>query len=44
MAIQVITVCAEEYCYNFLIDCEGYHDSVQIANELLRELLEFYKK
>ncbi len=44
MAIQVITVCAEEYRYNFLIDCEGYRDSVQIANELLRELLEFYKK
>ena len=44
MAIQVITVCAEEYRYNFLIDCEGYRDSVQIANELLRELLEFYNE
>jgi len=41
MALQVITVCAEEYRYNFLIDCEGYRDSVQIANELLTALLEF---
>jgi len=41
MALQVVTVCAEEYQYNFLIDCEGYKDSVQIANELLTELLEF---
>ncbi len=24
MALQVITVCAEEYRYNFLIDCAGY--------------------
>ena len=43
MAIQVITVCAEEYRYNFLIDCDGYHDSVKIANELLKELLRFEK-
>jgi HEPN domain-containing protein len=43
MAIQVITVCAEEYRYNFLIDCEGYRDSVEIANELLQELLDFEK-
>jgi HEPN domain-containing protein len=41
MALQVITVCAEEYRYNFLIDCEGYRDSVQITNDLLKELLEF---
>lgn len=41
MALQVITVCAEEYRYNFLIDCEGYRDSVQIANGLLQELLDF---
>ena len=40
MALQVITVCAEEYRYNFL-DCEGYKDSVEIGNELLKELLEF---
>jgi HEPN domain-containing protein len=41
MALQVITVCAEEYHYNFLIDCEGYRDSVEIANRLLQELLDF---
>ena len=41
MALQVITVCAEEYRYNFLIDCEGYKDSVKISQELLKELLEF---
>ena len=43
MAIQVITVCAEEYRYNFLIDCGGYHDSVHVANKLLKELLKFAK-
>lgn len=41
MALQVITVCAEEYPYNFLIDCEGYKQSVIIVNSLLDELLEF---
>ncbi|MBT8420664.1 MAG: HEPN domain-containing protein [Gammaproteobacteria bacterium] len=41
MALQVITVCAEEYRYNFLIDCGGYRDSVEIADGLLRELLAF---
>ncbi len=41
MALQVITVCAEEYRYNFLIDCEAYEESVQIANELLKELLAY---
>jgi len=44
MALQVITVCAEQYRYNFLIDCEGYKDSVTIANELLNELLLFANK
>ncbi len=41
MALQVITVCAEEYQYTFLIDCQGYRDSVQIADGLLQELLDF---
>lgn len=41
MALQVISVCAEEYRYNFLIDCEGYRESVAIANELLEQLLTF---
>jgi hypothetical protein len=39
MALQVITVCTEEYRYNFLIDCEGYHQSVNICDVLLDELL-----
>jgi hypothetical protein len=41
MALQVITVCAEEYRYNFLIDCEGYKVSVQLANELLDQLIKW---
>lgn len=41
MALQVITVCAEEYRYNFLIDCEGYKESVAIADQILQELLSF---
>ena len=39
MALQVITVCAEEYRYNFLIDCSGYKQSVEVCDELLNELL-----
>jgi hypothetical protein len=41
MALQVISVCAEEYRYNFLLDCAGYLISVEIANELLDQLLAF---
>jgi HEPN domain-containing protein len=41
MALQVITVCAEEYRYNFLIDCEAYKQSVNICDNLLDELIEF---
>jgi len=41
MALQVITVCAEEYRYNFLIDCIGYKRSVNICDDLLDELLKF---
>ena len=41
MALQVVTVCAEEYRYNCLLDCEGYRDSVKIADRLLHELLDF---
>lgn len=39
MALQVITVCAEEYRYNFFLDCEGYKVSVSVANELLEQLI-----
>jgi hypothetical protein len=41
MALQVITVCAEEYRYNFLIDCDGYKQSIIICDQLLEELLAF---
>lgn len=41
MALQVITVCAEEYRYNFLIDCAGYLQSVSVCDDLFNELLEF---
>jgi len=41
MALQVITVCAEEYRYNFLLDCDGYRQSVTICDQLLDELLLF---
>ena len=41
MALQVITVCAEAYRYNFLLDCEGYKQSVTICEQLLKELIEF---
>jgi len=41
MALQVITVCAEEYRYNFLLDCQGYRQSVTICDQLLDELLHF---
>lgn len=41
MPLQVITMCAEEYRYNFLIDCEGYKQGVMICDNLLDELLAF---
>jgi hypothetical protein len=44
MAMQVITVCAEEYRYNFLLDCDGYKQSVMICDGLLEELIEFENK
>lgn len=39
-----ITVCAEEYRYNFDIDCQGYFDSVVVCDELIKELIEFEKE
>ena len=37
----VITVCAEEYRYNFDIDCKGYLESVAVCDELIKALLDF---
>jgi HEPN domain-containing protein len=36
-----ITVYAEEYRYNFDIDCQTYPESVVVCDELLKELLAF---
>ena len=42
--LTVITVCAEEYRYNFDIDCQGYLESVAVCGELIKELIEFEKE
>ena len=39
MALQTITVCAEQYRYNFLIDCQGYQQAVSVCDGLIDELL-----
>lgn len=39
--LLVITVCAEEYRYNFDIDCKGYQESVNACDELLQILVDF---
>jgi len=44
IALDVITICAEEYRYNFLIDCKSYQDGVEICDKLLDELLKFEKE
>lgn len=44
MALQTITVCAEQYRYNFLIDCQGYEQAVKICNNLIDELLSYSKQ
>jgi len=36
-----IMVCAEEYRYNFDIDCQTYLESVVVCDELLKELVMF---
>ncbi len=41
MALQTITVCAEQYRYNFLIDCQGYREAVKVCNLLIDELSEY---
>jgi hypothetical protein len=42
-ALNTVTVCAEAYRYNFLIDCATYQRSVEILNPLLDKLIEFSK-
>lgn len=41
--LNTITVCAEAYRYNFLLDCTTYQRSVEILNPLLDQLAEFSK-
>ena len=42
-ALQTITICAEQYRYNFMIDCLGYKHAVETLNDFIDELLEFNK-
>jgi HEPN domain len=39
--LTTITVCAEAYRYNFLIDCKIYRKDVVILTPLIDELMEF---
>jgi hypothetical protein len=39
--LTAITVCAEAYRYNFLIDCNAYRKDVLALNPLLDELIGF---
>ena len=39
--LTTVTVCAEAYRYNFLIDCKVYRKDVAILNPLLDELMRF---
>lgn len=39
--LTAVTVCAEAYRYNFLIDCKSYRMDVAALNPLLDELVEF---
>jgi hypothetical protein len=41
-ALNTVTVYAEAYRYNFLIDCKTYQHSVVVLNVLLDELIEFF--
>ena len=43
MALHTVTICAEQYRYNFLIDCLGYKEAIKISNKLIDELLAFEK-
>jgi HEPN domain-containing protein len=41
--LTAITVCAEAYRYNFLIDCKVYRKDVAILTPLIDELMAFAK-
>ena len=42
-SLIAITICAEEYRYNFDIECKVYFNTVVVCDELLKELIEFEK-
>lgn len=42
--LTAITVCAEAYRYNFLIDCKVYRKDVAILTPLIDELMDFATK
>ena len=39
--LNALTMCAESYRYNFLLNCETYKETVKALNPLLDELAEF---
>ena len=41
--LNALTVCAEAYRYNFLLNCETYQRTVAVLNPLLDELAQFSK-
>ncbi len=41
--LNALTVCAEAYRYNFLLNCETYKSTVNRLNPLLDDLVEFSK-
>ncbi len=42
-ALNALTVCAEAYRYNFLLNCDTYQRTVNVLNPLLEQLTEFSK-
>jgi hypothetical protein len=40
-ALDVIKACADNYRYEFMLDCQAYWRSVEITKPLIDELLEF---
>ncbi len=41
--LNALTMCAESYRYNFLLNCETYKDTVNALNPLFDQLAEFSK-
>lgn len=41
--LNALTMCAESYRYNFLLNCDTYNDTVNALNPLFDQLAEFSK-